>query len=210
MPPLRAQGNTLRVDSDAGAEPYVDRMEDRAAIENLLGLYCRAIDRLDVELLKSVYHPDGVDDHGAIKANSHEFADRVIALLRETCVSTLHTVTHSVIDVRGDEAACESYFFATHTVAAGEAAIGRFFGETYLAAERAAGTLDRRHEYVCAGRYLDQLAKRAGVWRISRRVMTNEWGSCRPESMVAEGIPGAFTVTGRRDRDDPVYRLLAG
>jgi len=47
-------------------------MSDREAIENLLGLYCRAIDRLDVELLKSVYHPDGIDDHGAISANAHE------------------------------------------------------------------------------------------------------------------------------------------
>ena len=185
-------------------------MSNRDEIENLLGLYCRAIDRLDVELLKSVYHPDGVDDHGAISANAHEFADRVIAMLRDTCVSTLHTVTHSVIDVRGDAAAAESCYLAIHTVAAGEAAIGKFFGETYLAEQRKAGRLNGRHEYVCAGRYLDELAKRDGVWRIVRRKMTNEWGACRPESMVSEGIPGAFTVTGRRDREDPVYRLLLG
>jgi len=87
---------------------------DRDAIQNLLGLYCRAIDRLDVGLLKSIYHPEGVDDHGAISANAHEFADRVVELLRETCVSTLHTVTHSVIDVRGDAATSESYYFAVH------------------------------------------------------------------------------------------------
>lgn len=39
---------------------------DRAAIENVLGTYCRAIDRLDLELLRSVYHPDAVDDHAAV------------------------------------------------------------------------------------------------------------------------------------------------
>jgi hypothetical protein len=182
--------------------------EDRAAIENLLGLYCRAIDRLDVGLLKSVYHPDGVDDHGAIHANAHEFADRVIAMLRETCVSTLHTVTHSVIDVRGEKAAAESYYLAIHTIAAGEASIGKFFGESYLAAEHSAGRLDRRHEYVCAGRYLDKLEKRDGVWRILRRKMTNESGVSRPETNASEGIPGAFMAAGRRDREDPVYGLL--
>jgi hypothetical protein len=48
---------------------------DRDAIENLLGLYCRAIDRLDLELLESVYHPDAVDDHGMIHASGHEFAE---------------------------------------------------------------------------------------------------------------------------------------
>jgi hypothetical protein len=183
---------------------------DRAAIENLLGLYCRAIDRLDVELLKSVYHPDGVDDHGAISANAHEFAERVIAMLRESCVSTIHTVTHSVIDVHDVEATSESYYLAIHTIAADEAAIGRFFGATYLEEQRAARRLDRRHEYVCAGRYLDRLAKRDGVWRIARRKMTNEWGVCRPEQTVTEGVPGAFSVTGSRDRDDPVYHRLFG
>jgi hypothetical protein len=115
-----------------------------------------------------------------------------------------------VIDVRGDRATSESYFLAIHTIAAGEAAIGKVFGETYLAAQRAAGHLDRRHEYLAAGRYLDELEKRDGVWRIFRRKMTNEWGACRPESMVAEGLPAAFSVTGRRDREDPVYRLLVG
>jgi hypothetical protein len=185
-------------------------VDDRAAIENLLGLYCRAIDRLDLELLKSVYHPDGMDDHGGIHANAHEFAGRVIGLLRETCVSTIHTVTHSVIDLRADRASAESYYFAVHVVAADETAIARFFGDAYLAEQRAAARLDRRHEYVCAGRYLDELEKRDGVWRIFRRKMTNEWGACRPTSMVAEGIPAAFTVLGARDRTDPVYRLLVG
>jgi hypothetical protein len=51
---------------------------DRAAIENVLGLYCRAIDRLDVELLRSVYHPDAIDDHGAMCMNAQEFAPRIV------------------------------------------------------------------------------------------------------------------------------------
>lgn len=181
---------------------------DRVAIENLLGLYCRAIDRLDVDLLKSIYHQEAIDDHGAMCVNAHEFADQITAMLKEACVYTMHTVTHSVIDIHGDEAASESYYLAIHTIAANEAAIKTFFGETYLETERAAGRHDRRHEYVCCGRYLDRLQKRNGEWKILHRKITNEWGACRPESMVAEGMAAAFATESRRDRQDPVYKLL--
>ena len=36
---------------------------DKQEITELLARYCRAIDRLDEELLRSVYRPDGYDDH---------------------------------------------------------------------------------------------------------------------------------------------------
>jgi hypothetical protein len=180
---------------------------DRAAIENLLGLYCRAIDRLDVELLKSVYHTDGVDDHGAICANAHEFAAQIVAMLKDLCVYTMHSVSHSTIEIRGDRARAESYYIAIHTVAAGAEPIRKFFGENYLEEQRAAGRLGLRHEYLCSGRYLDELSRRDGAWRIQRRKMTNEWATSRPEAAVREGVPGAFAIHGSRDRDDPVYRL---
>jgi hypothetical protein len=183
---------------------------ERAAIENVLGLYCRAVDRLDVELLKSVYHPDAIDDHGAMCLNAHEFADRIIQTLAQVCVYSMHTVTHAVIDVRGDQASSESYYLGYHTVASGEEAIGQFFGPSYLEAQRRAGALERRHEYICGGRYIDVLHRRAGVWRIFRRQITNEFSMSRPESTTSEGIPGAFFKPGSRDRADPVYRLPGG
>lgn len=182
---------------------------DRSEIANLLGLYCRAIDRLDVDLLRSVYHPDAVDDHGAMKLNAHEFAAKIVAMLGAMCESTLHTVTHSVIEIDGTRATSESYFLATHSIAANESAIEQWFGPTYLAEQRAAGTLGLRHEYVCMGRYLDELEQRDGKWRIARRQITNEWATSRAECRVSEGVPGAFSVEGRRDRQDPAYALLA-
>lgn len=181
---------------------------DRSEIANLLGLYCRAIDRLDVDLLRSVYHPDAVDDHGAMKLNAHEFAAKIVAMLGAMCESTLHTVTHSVIEIHGARATSESYFLATHSIAANESAIEQWFGPAYLAEQREAGTLDRRHEYICMGRYLDELERRDGKWRIARRQITNEWATSRPEQRVTEGVPGAFSVRGLRDRRDPAYGLL--
>lgn len=181
---------------------------DRGEIENLLGTYCRAIDRLDLELLKSVYHPDAIDDHGAICANAHEFAEKIIPTLRQLCVYSMHTVTHAVIDVRGDDAISEAYYLGYHTIDSNTEAVAAFFGDAYTAAQRAAGTLAQRHEYVCGGRYLDRLQRRDGVWRIADRKITNEFSVCRPEQTVNAAMPAAFSVPSRRDRDDPLYQLL--
>jgi hypothetical protein len=195
------------LDLDAATLETLMAGAERAAIENVLGTYCRAIDRMDVQLLKSVYHPDGIDDHGAMCLNAHEFAEQIIQTLSQVCVYSMHTVTHAVIDVRGGVASSEAYYLGYHTVASGEEAIGRFFGPRYLQAQRDAGTLDQRHEYVCGGRYLDVLQKRDAVWRIFRRRITNEFSVCRPEATTSEGIPGMFSKPGSRDRTDPVYQL---
>ncbi|MGB0220070.1 MAG: nuclear transport factor 2 family protein [Sinimarinibacterium flocculans] len=181
---------------------------DRLAIERVLGLYCRAIDRLDLELLRSIYHADGFDDHGGIRANGHEFAEQIIGTLGQMCSYTMHTVTHSVVDVRGDTAVSEAYYLAVHTITGGQTAVSSWFGERYAEAQMAAGLLDQPHEYLCCGRYLDELHKRDGQWKIYRRQITNEWGVCRPAMTVAEGIPAAFTRHGSRDRSDPIYAFL--
>ena len=178
---------------------------DRAEIENLLGLYCRAIDRLDLELLRSVYHPDAVDDHGAMCLNAHEFSEKIIELLGNLCVNTMHTVTHSVIELDGDDATSESYYLAVHVIAANAQSIENWFGPTYLKEQKVSGCVDKPHEYICCGRYLDCLEKRKGVWKISKRQITNEWGVCRPVQMVTEGFPASSSVMGNRDRSDPVY-----
>jgi len=180
---------------------------DRQAIEYVLGTYCRAIDRLDVELLKSVYHSDGYDDHGAMKLNAHEFAEQVIEKLRNDCVYGMHTITQTLIEVKGDKAISEAYYVGLHITDSGEEAINNFFGPRYLEEQRKAGNLDKRHEYVCGGRYLDTLHKRDGQWRIYHRKMTNEFTICRPESENKEGIPGAFFTGSRRDKEDAVYAL---
>lgn len=183
---------------------------DRAAIEDVLGSYCRAIDRLDLDLLKSVYHADGVDDHGAMCLNAHEFADKIVVALKDVCEYSMHTITQSVIDIRGDRAMSESYYIGYHVISAGVESVSKFFGPTYLDAQQKAGTLDRGHVYMCGGRYIDVLHKRDGAWRIWRRKMTNEWGVCQPESNAKEGLPAAFYAPGSRDRHDPVYTMALG
>ncbi|MCB5945549.1 nuclear transport factor 2 family protein [Acidocella sp. KAb 2-4] len=183
---------------------------DRQEIEQQIRRYCRAIDRLDVELLRSLYHPDGVDLHGSFEGNAHEFADFIMVRLKRLTTYGFHTITQSIIDVDGDAAAAESTYVAYHRIAPGWEPVSTFFGEGYAAAARAAGTLDREHENSCGGRYLDRFERRAdGVWRIKRRRITNEWNRNGVTThLYAEGELANYNLPGARDRSDPVYEIL--
>jgi len=179
---------------------------DRQEIEQVLKLYCRAIDRTDMELLKSVYHPDGTDDHGYFSGNAHDFADYIIPALRETILDGMHTVTHCTIDLDGDFATSESYYWAYQRVPGGYERVRDFFGPAYADEHRAHGMIDGAHDYYCGGRYIDLFERRGGVWRILRRKITNEWNDIRPSRRItSEGHVAHFNLPGRRDREDPVY-----
>ena len=64
-------------------ERAVRELQDRQAIYDCLMRYSRAVDRLDRELLLSVYHDDAVDDHGMFVGDPQEFADWVVGMNRE-------------------------------------------------------------------------------------------------------------------------------
>ena len=91
-------------------------LADREEIRDILARYARAIDRLDVDLLKSCYHPDSYDDHGHFKGNGHEFADFIIESLRGRCHATSHVVTNILVELDPtdhDRATGESYATST-------------------------------------------------------------------------------------------------
>jgi hypothetical protein len=194
-----------RTMSDA-IEQRLQQLLDRHEIEQVLKLYCRAIDRLDVELLKSVYHPDGTDDHGSFSGNAHEFATRIIGELTSAIIDGMHTVTHSVIEVSGNYATSESYYHAYQLCPGGRDRVVAFFGERYADSVATIGAIDRNQDYFCGGRYIDLFEKRTGQWKILRRKITNEWNVVQPSGRLTEqGYIAAYNLPGRRDRQDPVY-----
>ena len=183
---------------------------DRIEIQNVLGRYSRAIDRHDLDLLKSVYHPDAIDNHGGFNGNAHEFADMIIPYLQNNTVYTAHMMFQSQIEVEGDRATAETYFLAYHRMCGGRKAIMEFFGPTYTLRAQAAGTIDQDHEHMAGGRYIDQFLRRDGIWRIIERTLLNEWSQWNPlTSIDAEGGVAAWTVSGTRGNKDPIYRALA-
>lgn len=179
---------------------------DRVEIQNVLGRYCRGIDRLDRDLLRTVYHPDANDDHGVFNGNAYDFIDMVLPLLKDITSGGSHMLFQSQIDVEGDRAAAETYFMAYQRMRGGRSKIEDYFGPTYSAAAEKAGTITEDHEYIAGGRYIDQLTRRNGEWRIQSRLVMNEWGQCGPMSNVTdEGMIQHNFRQGSTDRSDPVY-----
>ena len=164
----------------------VAALQDREAIREVLHRYCRATDRADVELLKSCYHPDAVDFHGAaFSGNAHEFAEHVLSSENLGALSDVrHYITNTMIDLQEDRAFVESSFLCT------------------LALQLpSGGAADAQSE----GRYLDLFERRSDQWRISRRVMFSQklvW-SRQPEQ--PGGMPAVSADFSHRYPDDPVY-----
>lgn len=181
----------------------------RQSIEEVLARYARAIDRLDLDLLKTVFHEDGVNhEYGGGEVNLHRWSEHIIPQLKSLFVGTMHHITHKSITVSGERAASEAYFISYHLISGGRKEVVRFFGEQY--AQRTEACLDTGHEYIGGGRYLHRWERRNGLWKISERTATLEWNHYRP-AMPAEAGSMLATIVPleRRDRDDPVYALLA-
>jgi hypothetical protein len=159
----------------------VRELADRTAITDVLLRYCRGADRCDEDLIRDAYHPDALDDHGRFTGSAQDFARWVVGVLRETSLATQHALANVLIELRGESADVESSFVAYH-----------------LKRDDAGERVE-----VFGGRYVDRFERRNGDWRIAARTVVHDW------STVLRG--GEFPhrdsyVSGRRDRQDAVYR----
>ena len=59
---------------DATKEKLLDDLLAKHEIHEVMMRYCRGVNRLDPELVKSCYHPDALEDHGASQGNAHEYS----------------------------------------------------------------------------------------------------------------------------------------
>lgn len=129
---------------------------DRAQIGDVLRTYATAVDRRDVELIRTVYHPDAIDDHGDWKGDISEFI-AIAPGFWATFEMTMHMMGQPLITfdpAHRDTATAETYAVAYH---------------------RRAGRDGVLRDDVWGVRYLDVFERRAGQWRIARRTMTRDW-----------------------------------
>ena len=97
-----------RCDVTADMEAAIRTLRDRQEIADLLARYCRGIDRLDTELIASVYHPDATDNHGIYKGNVKGFVEFIPTVLRQFS-KTMHFLGNSLVEIDGDRAWAETY-----------------------------------------------------------------------------------------------------
>jgi len=156
---------------------------DERAIRNVVLRYCRGVDRLDEDLVRSCYHPDASDEHGSFSGDVEAYIEWSFGLLRDYD-ATMHFIGNQLVEVQGDVARAESYGVAYHRKQDGQP----------------------RQNLTTGFRFIDRFERRDGEWRIARRVATTEWVRAeRPEERWP--IPEHLRV-GHRDRSDPVYEAL--
>lgn len=175
----------------AGPAELLQLLADEREIRRVVLRYCRWIDRLDAELVRSCYHADATDEHGSFQGGVDAYVAWVFELL-DRYDSTFHLVANQLIDVAadGDVARSETYGVAHHR---GSAA-GRD------------GGFDPTRNLTTGFRFVDRFERRAGEWRIATRVATTEWSRVDDEA-------GRWPVPdhlrhGTRDASDPVWTLV--
>ena len=73
------------------ATQKVTELSAHDQIRQVATRYSRGVDRLDGDLMKSAYWPDGTDDHGVFVGNAMEFCDVVIRS-HERFIATMHCI----------------------------------------------------------------------------------------------------------------------
>ena len=164
----------------ARLEIAADKLEIQEVIYNL----ARSVDRCDADLMKSCFHTGATDDHGQFVGTAEDFVVWVMPIL-ETMEQTQHCICNILIKLEDDKATTESYFLAFHT----------------LDIEGSSSHM------VAAGRYLDTLEKRDGVWKITHRQAVFDWNQLEPSSDTW-GQPPAIDqlLRGVRNSSDASYK----
>lgn len=171
---------------NAATEKRLLELLDEREIHDVLMRYCRGVDRCDRELIDSCYHPDAVDDHGTWVASGSDAGAGIVSRLQEGPATAMHFMGNVRIEVHGDTAFSESYLLAFRT----------------FEQDGKPGVRTR------ALRFVDRFTRRDSQWRISERVVTDDW------NRVDEGIgtmpDSNLFRRGSKDRDDPVYAIKRG
>jgi hypothetical protein len=88
--------------------------DNYVAICQVMARYCRGIDRLDRDLLRSAYWDDAVDNHGIFCGPAPQFVEFIIPHLTRSYLATHHFIGQSLADIDGDIARSETYVRAEH------------------------------------------------------------------------------------------------
>jgi hypothetical protein len=140
----------------------VDPLERLLAAEEIRQAvlrYCRGVDRLDVDVMRSAYLPGAVDDHGVYVGDADAFCERVIGS-HAAYDATMHCVLNHTVEVDGPD------------TARGEAYV-----VTYVLRTTPDGVPWRDTWW---GRYVDRYGVHEGRWGIAHRVCVHEFTESAP------------------------------
>jgi hypothetical protein len=173
------------MNTQAGLLPDRERTADHIAINDILYLHSRGLDRLDADLIKCAYWPDAEVDYGSFKGGAHLFAELVVGALEEQYELTRHSLSNTLIVFTGDNARTESVVSAAHLLRGGQ------------------------EELLFYGRYLDLLHRRDGQWKLQHRQVVMDWSNRLPVKDERGSDAFADLAKGGHRDNDPLYPFLA-
>src|SRR6516225_1728738 len=98
-----------------------ERISDRLAIQDLMGRWSRAVDRLDLEQVSDFFWPDATDDHIVFKGDIEGLVEWIRERHKAVEFSS-HLIANMVIEFATAESALvETYVFTTQRYRPGTA-----------------------------------------------------------------------------------------
>lgn len=166
----------------------VGYLKDRQDVLDCIQRECRARDRQDAGQIAGCWWEDGVDEHGAVVTHAPDYPARANMGHAMNFHMTSHNITNHLCELDGDRAYCESYVIgALH----------------WLEGNKGSGS-EGEITTLAFGRYIDQLERRSGEWRIVTRRCTIEASANADGSWVHSPNVKGF-LKALWGKDDPSY-----
>lgn len=176
-------------DKQQEKDRLLQQLVDREAIRDCLLRGALGNDLQDAALWKSAYWPDAYEDHAWYQGNAHAFVDETVPMLVNMMDEAWHQVGNMMIQVEGDHARAQTYYFSYCRLKLGD---------------------EGRRDLFAGGRYVDKLEKRNGEWRIIERFTKSDWVRNFEDSIdwSASSMNGYVPNYTMRAPDDPVRRFF--
>ena len=161
-------------------QQLLDELVAKDEIREQIYNYSRGLDRMDMELAKQVWHPDGTTNIlGVFEGTGEGWIDWLWDT-HDPFVGHSHQMSNILLEVDGDTAVSETYMTATL---------------------RAEPTENSANMTMVRGRYADRWSKRDGRWAIDHRLYTLDFTTGISSTGTNQSVPS------RRDRTDPSYQV---
>jgi 3-phenylpropionate/cinnamic acid dioxygenase small subunit len=174
-----------------------DDIELHLEVHQLLARYAHGVDRGDLAMAQSVFWPDAVDHHGGHwHGNAHAYMADLIGRQDAARVAGQrggfqHHFTSVLIERTGDDTARVVAAFLAFILYQRD-------GEDRVA--------------LLSGRFLDEVQRRDGVWRVAARTVVNDFSTdnARGEPYGPGSWQSGGYLAGRYGFDDPARVFLSG
>ena len=165
-------------------EKRIEKIEAIQSINDCLTRYCRALDWMDEDLLRTCFIENAFLDYGFYAGDTKGFIPAVMGV--EKNGHSWHLISNVAIEIDGDKAEVESYGLTS----GGEITDGGI-----------------QNVNVYCGRYHDEFTNTTDGWKISRRLYILDTNFSMESEGIRGDLGGLFLGTNLRT-DNEKYRKL--